>query len=277
MVASPSFVPHHALVTAPSASPTRWMLVLHGILGSGGNLRTLARRVAERCPSWGFVLVDLRMHGLSQGAPPPHTIAAAALDLLRLEAQLGLPIAGVMGHSFGGKVALAYLEKRGAPLDEAWVLDASPSAGTRGPPKPTSTRAVLAMLHALPEKFPSRERFLEMVTERGFSPATAAWLGMNVERAGDEGFHLRLDLAAMDALLGDYFAVDLWHVLETPGYADRVHVVIGGRSDNYDAEARTRVGEIAHVETHVLPEAGHWVHVDGLDALVEMVSASLCG
>src|SRR5689334_12030746 len=100
-MAAPMFVPHHAFVTDPAAQPAQWMLMLHGILGSGGNLRTLARRLVERAPGWGFLLVDLRMHGQSQGAPPPHTIAATAEDLMRLTAQLGLPIGGVLGHSFG--------------------------------------------------------------------------------------------------------------------------------------------------------------------------------
>src|SRR5580692_7313306 len=102
------------------------MLVLHGILGSGNNFATIARRLAAACPAWGFALVDLRMHGQSQGAPPPHTIAAAAEDLGRLEEGLRSPVAGVMGHSFGGKVALAYAARAQHELDQVWVLDASP-------------------------------------------------------------------------------------------------------------------------------------------------------
>ena len=123
------FLPTHALVTAVAPggpAPSRWMLVLHGILGSGANFRGFARRLAASAPGWGFVLVDLRMHGQSQGAPPPHTLAAAAADLRRLGEHLGLPIAGVMGHSFGGKVALAYTAASGRELEQTWVLDASP-------------------------------------------------------------------------------------------------------------------------------------------------------
>ena len=69
------FVPHHALVTAEGGgAPSRWMLVLHGILGSGGNFRTIARRLVAARPEYGFALVDLRHHGQSPGAgggPPP--------------------------------------------------------------------------------------------------------------------------------------------------------------------------------------------------------------
>jgi esterase len=278
----PAFVPHHALVTAAGASPTRWMLVLHGILGSGGNLRSFARAIAERCPAWGFVLVDLRMHGLSQGAPPPPTVAAAAEDLLRLEDRLALPIAGVIGHSFGGKVGLAYLEQRraariaagakGTGLEQAWVLDASPSAGRERSSE--SSESVVRMLRDVPQPLPSRERFLEIVAEHGFSRSIAEWLAMNVRRV-DDGFRLRLDLDAITALLDDYFATDLWHVLEQPGFARAIHVVIAGRSDALDATDRARLATLSNVTTHLIPEAGHWVHVDAPDTLVGLMVTAL--
>jgi esterase len=102
-----TFVPHSTPVTAPGATPSRWMLVLHGILGSGANWRSFARRLTAADPSLGLVLVDLRMHGQSQGAPSPHTLEATARDLFRLQEALALPVSGVIGHSFGGKVALA--------------------------------------------------------------------------------------------------------------------------------------------------------------------------
>ena len=104
----PTFLPFHSIVTATSANPSRYMLVLHGIFGAGGNFRTFIRRLADTCPNWGFVLVDLRGHGQSLGAPPPHTVEASAQDLVHLGTHLGLEIRGIMGHSFGGKVALAH-------------------------------------------------------------------------------------------------------------------------------------------------------------------------
>ncbi|APR83785.1 hydrolase, alpha/beta fold family, putative [Minicystis rosea] len=270
-----AFIPYHALVTAPEAKPSRWMIVLHGILGSGGNFRSFARRLATASPDWGFVLVDLRMHGLSQGAPPPHTIAAAADDLVRLGDHLALPIAGVMGHSFGGKVALAYTERRGAALDLAWVLDASP--GTRRD-RAGSTEAVLRMLQAMPQPLPSRERFLEIVASHGHPPAIGEWLAMNVRRA-DDGFRIRLDLDAIGELLDDYFAVDLWPVVERAEGARSLHVVVADRSEALDAQDRARLAAIAardpRVVGHLIEGAGHWVHVDAPDALFGLVSASL--
>src|SRR5687767_12064792 len=96
----------HAVLAPEGAAPRRWIMFLHGILGSGANWRSFAKGLLAACPGWGAVLVDLRMHGSSQGFAPPHTVAAAAADL----ASLGLPgpLGAVVAHSFGGKVALAY-------------------------------------------------------------------------------------------------------------------------------------------------------------------------
>jgi pimeloyl-ACP methyl ester carboxylesterase len=270
-----SFVPSHALVCAPGAEPARWMLVLHGILGSGANFRSFARRLASASPGWGFVLVDLRMHGQSQGAPPPHTIEAAADDLVRLGDTLARPIAGVMGHSFGGKVVLAYTARAPRELAQVWVLDASP--GTRRD-RASATEAVVRLLREVPEPLPSRERFLEIVTAHGQSRAIAEWLAMNVRRAED-GFRLRLDLDAVDALLDAYFATDLWPVLERAEGAREIHVVVAGRSDAFDGADRARLATIAarepRLHVHVIADAGHWLHVDAPDALFELVRAAL--
>jgi esterase len=269
------FVPSHTLVTAEGAQPSRWMLVLHGILGSGANWRSFARRLASARPAWGFVLVDLRLHGQSQGAPPPHTLEAVADDLIRLDASLALPVAGVMGHSFGGKAALAYAERVARTLDEVWVIDASPGAR---PGHASSTEAVLAALRAVPQPLPSRERFLEVIEEHGQPRAIADWLAMNLRRA-DDGFRLRLDLDGIGALLDAYFAADLWPVLERAEAARAFHLVVGGRSDALDTADRARLAAIAarvpRVHPHLVAEAGHWVHVDAPDALFAMVTSAL--
>jgi esterase len=196
----------------------------------------------------------------------------------------------VMGHSFGGKVSLADLEQRraaGGPaagIEQAWVLDASPSAepgrtleakGGGRARRSESTEAVVRMLRGVPAPLPSRERFFEIVAEHGFPRSIAEWLAMNVRRA-DDGFRLRLDLDAISALLTDYFATDLWHVLEEPGFAEEIHVVIGGRSDALDAADRARLSSLPHVATHLLAEAGHWVHVDAPDTLLGLLEAALC-
>ncbi len=263
-----SWLPHAVKLPPERGEPRGWLLFLHGILGSGANWRTIARRLVAARPEWGALLVDLRMHGRSQGAPPPHTIDAAADDLARLAGSLELPVAGVVGHSFGGKVALALRGK--LALAEVWVLDATPGARQEPRDDPDSAQHVLDALRGLPRAFPDRAAFVAGLTGAGFSRALADWLAMNLEPEGS-GYRLRLDLDAVGELLADYYRRDLWSALESgPGAA---HLVVAVRSRALDQEDRRRAASLP-IALHTI-EAGHWLHMEAPDQLVALVSAEL--
>src|SRR5690554_6050371 len=116
---------NHSKVTADGADPHKWLLVLHGIYGSGRNWGTIARRLVEERPEWGVALVDLRMHGMSQGFEGPHTLKATADDVDAMVAETGLNAQAVLGHSFGGKVALVYAQRHGDELEQVWIIDST--------------------------------------------------------------------------------------------------------------------------------------------------------
>ena len=265
-----------ALVSAGGASPSRWMLFLHGILGSGSNWRTFAARFVAARPSWGAALVDLRMHGQSVGFLPPHTIEACAHDVRRIASKLPGPAEGLLGHSFGGKVALEVLR---TPEDVrvAWILDSTPSArpDSRGS---ESTVKIVSLLQRLPARFPTRDSFIQEVMNAGNDRAIAMWLAMQVKAAKEgDGYEWRVDLPAIRQMLDDYFLRDEWDVL-LHTRAD-VHLVIGGKSSVLDVADRARAAELAlathHLTVHVLPDAGHWVHVDAPNELLEIVLAGM--
>ncbi len=267
----------HSVVHDPGVPPERLLLVLHGVFGMGQNFRTLAKALSAALPGWGFVLVDLRGHGGSQGFPAPHTLVTAAADLLALERTLAAPVVGVMGHSFGGKVALTYLTERSAPAEIAVVLDSVPSA--RAPlTGPESPGRILALLRSMPQPIVSREWFRAELAAHGYASALVDWLGMNVRLERGE-LSLRLDLDAIEAMLADYFARDLWAVVEDGRWAKASALVIGGQSDSFDDEARRRAERAAvsnpNLQVFTLPQAGHWVHVDDPPAVLAAVRSTI--
>lgn len=180
----------YTALTEGRRAPERWVLFLHGLLGRGGNWRSFGRRWVEKHPSWGAALVDLRLHGESRaGFPPPHTVRAAAEDVLALTPALPGPVEALVGHSLGGKVVLATQRASGQRFSRAVVLDASPSARLDGLGSEQS-RDVLALLERLPVEFATRAEFVAAVELEGSpAPSPSGWPWRWSRVPMDFGFH----------------------------------------------------------------------------------------
>lgn len=270
----------HARITANEAhAPSKWLVFLHGILGSGANWRTFAKQIVAERPEHGALLVDLRLHGESRDFEPPHTLAAAGSDLAALlrEPDYASAELSVLGHSFGGKVAIelaGQLAREGRRLRHLFVVDSTPGArpDARGS---SGVRDIVELLTGLPPDFPDRNAFTAWIEERGVSRPVAMWLAMNVRPvtgpSGTTRFVFRIDVASVRAMMEDYFLRDLWPVLESPREGMETHLVAGGRSQVLDDADRERGRRLPSATVDVIPDAGHWVHVDAPDALRAIV------
>jgi pimeloyl-ACP methyl ester carboxylesterase len=252
------------------------MLVLHGIYGAGRNWASVARRFVRARPEWGAVLVDLRLHGDSRAFEPPHTVEACADDVKRLITHTGLSVDAVLGHSFGGKVALLYLRDAGAERGGTgpvvvpsltWIVESTPAA--RRPEG--SAWAMLDVLRGSPGPFADRAAAVAAVEASGFPNRVAQWMATNLVPASAGQLAWRLDPDDMESLLRDFFATDAWSVVEHPPMGSQVHVIKARESSVLDEEACNRV-EAAHhatggrVRLHRV-EGGHWVNADDPEGL----------
>ncbi|MBP9086593.1 MAG: alpha/beta fold hydrolase [Kofleriaceae bacterium] len=269
---------HYEVVAGAGVTPTHWLALTHGIFGSGGNWRSIARKFLDAAPTWGAVLIDLRGHGKSPSGTAPHTLAACALDLAETLNQLrdqGMQVEALTAHSFGGKVALALsgiASDRLTPLHR-FILDSTPSARPHAWHPPLhSVPTVLALLESLPATWASRDAFVAAVVDAGQPLAIAQWLGLSVHRVEDQ-YALRLDLAVVRALLDDYFAQDFWSYLVDDRAPIDFVVARRGKTVSDADLARLQVLP-AHVQTVVL-DAGHWLHVDAPGPLVAHLVARL--
>jgi len=272
---------HHELLTAEGAAPARWLLLTHGILGAGGNWRRIARGLVQRQPMRGVVLVDLRGHGRSPQGEPPHTLAACAADVAALIAALradGRAVDALAGHSFGGKVVLQARALPDVAALQTWLLDSSPSARPPGElAGDDGAIGVLGALEALPPTHADRAAFVVALEAVGHSSALAHWLALSL--VPDEGgVRLRFDLPAVRAMITDYLARDLWPLVTDDALPGEVHLVVAERSTTVSAADRTRLAaaEARHrVHGHLVAGAGHWLHVDAPDAVIELLATRL--
>ena len=269
-----SFVVAHSLVGEPSA--TKLALLLHGALGSGNNLRSLASKLSKLRPEYRFCLVDLRHHGASQGAPAPNTLEACARDLATLIEQLGQEPQVLAGHSFGGKTSLMFAQLFPGRARQVWVLDSNP--GSQEPSEDNEVMRVIRSVRATTTPAAERASVIAELMAQGLSSGTANWLATNLERTAD-GFVWRFNLDAINELMLDYFRVDLWPVLESGPTDSDFRVVVAERSDRWAPENRARlealVAKSDRAKLHVVPNAGHWLHVDNPAFLLELMAQNL--
>jgi esterase len=265
-------------VTAGEAEPAHWLYVLHGIYGAGRNWASVVRRVVQARPEWGAVLIDLRQHGGSQGFPPPHTVQAAAQDLVELADGIGTPPAAVLGHSFGGKVALLFAaldEPAAQSLRQVWVVDSTPAA--REPDG--SAWSMLNLVRSMPDHFASRDQLIDALVNHGMQRPVAQWMATNLEAADDGTWHWRFDLDALEALLHSFFETDAWDIVESPREGLEVHLLKAVESsvlegpalewaDAATARGRTFLHRVA---------GGHWVNAENPDAVQELLVQKLPG
>lgn len=268
-----TFLLHHSALG--SAEAANLAFVLHGVLGTGSNFRSLIKELADTRLDWRFILVDLRLHGRSLDAPPPDTLDACALDLVHLSQHLKQNPNAVIGHSFGGKVALAYAKRAPSALRQVWVLDSYP--GAHRPDDGNEVVRVIRTLEQVAHVVRARHDFVDSLVERGLSTSISHWLSQNLVREGDH-YRFRLDLGRIRELLEDYFAQDYWSMFRDPPPHQELHLVVAERSRRLNDEARARLSEYAdqkRVHRYTLPNAGHWLHVDNPQGLIELLSRNL--
>ena len=263
----------HTRITSGESEPAQWLLVLHGIFGTGRNWATIARRLVQERPEWGVLLADLRLHGASEGFEPPHTLTTVAADVAALLDHLGLRVSAILGHSFGGKVALVFARAHAQGLRQVWVVDST--LQVRDPSG--SAWRLIEVVRTLPDRFPSREALAEGIAPHGFSAGLAGWLGMNLERDGNS-FRWKLDWEGAEEMLRDYFRNDVWDVVEQPPAGVEVHIVRAAESDSLsDADGERIQRAAARSGSTVLHEVegGHWINVDNPDVVVELLAQTL--
>ncbi len=267
----------HTVLTAPDAKPTRAMWFLHGILGTRTNLRSFARRFVAARPDVAAVLVDLRRHGDSLSPEGPDDLPHCALDLVKLAHALPMPVRGVVGHSFGGKVALAWLAREDTDCQEAWILDS-----LIGPRREDAPRAQVddvvdfleGIIKSEPDGFEKRETFSAKVVAAGFSPEIADWLAMNLRASGDGKRRFSVSIPAIRSLLASYATLDGWPILEKT--RAQTHLVVAGRANTFTPDDRAHAFVLSerntNVHVHLLEDAGHWVHIDAPDQLLALMT-----
>ena len=239
------------------------VVLLHGLFGSARNFGAVQRAMAKR---FRVLALDLRNHGNSPHAADMRYSTMAADVLETLEARNALP-AAVVGHSMGGKAAMAAALLRPEAVGRLVVADIAPVPYQHGnaaiaqamqsiplSPELTRAQADAALAGAVPDA--AVRGFLLQNLSFG---ATPAW---------------RIGLAEIAAAIRD---LEGW---EKPAgvYAGPTLFVSGARSDYVRAEYRPDIRALFPAARFVsLKNAGHWLHADDPAGFIAVLEAFLQG
>ena len=237
------------------------LVILHGLLGSGGNWHTLSRNVFSK--QFKVFAVDLRNHGRS-----PHAdrfdYPAMVADLELFIGKHALAPVDLIGHSLGGKVAMYFALENPAQVNRLVVVDIAPkaykaahhtyldalysvdltSAGSRSD--------VEAKLAETISSVPIRQFLMKNLAYDAESESYSWMVNLDVVREQYEN---------INAAIGNTWT------FEGPT------LFLRGENSDYitdeDMEHILHLFPAARLET--IPNAGHWIHADNPEAFSEVV------
>lgn len=282
----------------------RTVIFLHGLLGSGKNLRNPAKRLTQQFPNLKALLLDLRGHGQSSngsmsnkhmpGDHEQHTIFNCAQDIVETTKKLNLtgqnhsPI-GIIGHSFGGRCALQYVHtlKNNSYSEDnnnnsispprcTWLLDTVP-----GKAHASVSNVIQALTNIEISKIKSKQELVKVLTfEQNIDKNIANWMTTNVQKLEDGRFEFMFDLETAKGVLEDFPKQDFMKMIDyctsiesrsIHNHDEKVYLVMAGKNNAWTDDIVTDLESLAqkqNLELVTLPKAGHWVHVDDLDGLM---------
>ena len=222
------------------------LLIAHGLFGSARNWREISKRLSD---SRKVIAVDMRNHGESFWSKT-HTYPELADDLAETIVSHG-GMADVLGHSMGGKAAMALALRRPETVNRLVVADIAPIAYDGS--QTGLIRAMRGVDLATVERRADADSALSAeVTD----PATRAFLLQSLDLK-ERRWRLNLDAleAEMDGIVG-------WP--EIAAMTQRPALFLRGAASDYvRPEARPVIDRLFPAAAFAeIPGAGHWLHAE---------------
>lgn len=235
------------------------MVVLHGLLGSSRNWITVAKDLSEH---FDVSALDLRNHGES----PHHDEMGYEALVEDLRQWLDVRSVGsvvLVGHSLGGKVAMAFACRYPERVSKLVVADIAPK---RNPAMTAEFAAMNALeLESLSSRAEAEERLAASISDLGMR----RFLLTNLERAEDGGFFWKVNLPVLTASLADLADTSL---RSSEDYQGPTLFVRGGHSRFVlQEDAPVIRAHFPDFRIVTLPNAGHNVHIDDRPGFVSAV------
>jgi esterase len=258
----------HYLDWGPAEAPA--VVLLHGITGHARVWDHLAERLT---PARRVIALDQRGHGDSDPAPDDdYRVGTMADDVAAFAGKLRLERFALLGHSMGGRIAIAYAAAHAARLERLVIVDIGPEIALAG------LQRVRDMMSQSPERVESEEWAVDYI--RRANPLQDVGLlrervRHGLKRLPDGGLTWKYAKGLRDMMReGRRDVVDLWEPLGR--IPCPTLVVRGAESDILSPEVAKKMTErLPDGRLVEIPGAAHTVPADRPEEFVASVRTFL--
>ncbi len=235
------------------------IIVLHGLLGMLDNWHSFAKKLGE---DYWVISVDQRNHGKSFHSED-FDYNLLSSDLMTLLEEMHIPSCHVLGHSMGGKTVMQFLNDYPDVVDKAIVVDISPKMYEGG------HEMIFEALKSVDlNKIKSRKNVQDILMESIQSIGVVHFLMKNLSRKPEGGFEWKANVQVLDKQYDSIKAgISFDEIIETPTL-----FIKGEKSGYINEEDEVLISEqFEEVKVITIENAGHWVHADQPEALLNTV------
>ena len=233
------------------------VVILHGLFGAGRNWTQFAEALAE---DHRVYLPDARNHGASPWAESMSYVEMAddVLALIERE-QMRRPF--VIGHSMGGKTAMALALSHPEAIGGIAVIDIAPESYADQFSSYVSAMRSLEVASAT-----SRREIQQALADSLGADAPVGFLMQNLRRQNDR-FDWRLNLLATGLCMRELCGFP--EALRDARYDGPALFIHGAESGYVRPSSLAGIRALfPHAGTERIADAGHWVHADQPAALL---------
>ncbi|EHD22492.1 alpha/beta hydrolase fold protein [Brenneria sp. EniD312] len=230
------------------------VILIHGLFGNLDNLGVLGRDLQNQHD---VLQLDLRNHGLSPRSPQM-TYPAMAQDVAELMDQQQIERAIVIGHSMGGKVAMALSALIPQRLEKLVAIDIAPMD--------YQTRrhdAVFAALNAVTEAGAASRSAAAELMRRFIKEEGVIQFLLKSFQQGEWRFNVPVLWDQYENIVG-------WQ--EVPAWPEPILFIRGANSPYLDDVHRDALlRQFPAARAYVISDAGHWVHAEKPEAVLRAI------
>jgi esterase len=233
-------------------------IILHGLMGTLDNWQTIANQLSA---DYTVCLLDLRNHGRSPHSPNMN-MHEMAEDVAEWMGDNWIHSVALIGHSMGGKVAMTLALEHPLLVEKLMVVDIAPK------PYPPGHLHIFDALKSVPlTSLNTRKEAEKILNDKLNEQSTIQFLMKNLHRDTEGQYHWKMNL---DAIINnyDYIKQDI-----TGSPYDGPCWFVRGANSRYilDTDMEDIHSVFPHAQLITIDNAGHWVHADAPEKMIEIM------